>query len=228
MRRQRRVGAPGGMRTLATRSSGDLDAQSANDSPLLVSLLDGTGRLLPARRANRCGASRPAGRWCRARVPRRARGTSEDRRCDRRGGAAAEARRARGGVPGVDGTARSPKSPNADSGGGAKAVVARLPVTARQLVVAVHDPRRRARAGRARASSSRSTPARRCCTRSPPGVVMHAPPRARTGRRTSTSSRWTPPPPRTHLPRAPGRRLRGAHGYRVRSVDAKTGASSGT
>ena len=204
---------------LATRSSGDLDAQSANDSPLLVSLLDGTVQAVARATGESLWSFSSGGPLVRAHA-RPARGA-----WDQRGpGDATDAvalRPSRGGpavvFPGVDGAlyTLSSESPNADSGDETKAVVARLPVTARQLVDASPSMTRDGALVLGTRTSvvfaldaERGTLLR---TFTAEGVVMRRARGRGRGGGLRTSSRWTPPPPGTSSP-SPGRRLRGAHG----------------
>ena len=122
---------------LATCASGDLDAQAAVRSPLLVSLLDGTVHAVDPATGESLWSFSSGGPLVRA----HARPTRGE--WDRPPGDAPDAvalRPTRGGpavvFPGVDGAlyALSSESPNALTGDETKAAVARLPVTARQLV----------------------------------------------------------------------------------------------
>jgi serine/threonine-protein kinase/endoribonuclease IRE1 len=120
---------------LATRASGDLDAQAAG-SPLLVSLLDGTVQAVDRATGESLWSFSSGGPLVRAHA-RPARGEWDHAPDDETDAVAL--RSTRGGpavvFPGVDGAlyALSSESPNA-RGDETKAAVARLPVTARQLV----------------------------------------------------------------------------------------------
>lgn len=120
---------------LATRASGDLDAQAAG-SPLLVSLLDGTVQAVDRATGESLWSFSSGGPLVRAHA-RPARGEWDHAPGDETDAVALRSTRGAPAVvfPGVDGAlyALSSESPNA-RGDETKAAVARLPVTARQLV----------------------------------------------------------------------------------------------
>ena len=218
---------------LATRSSGDLDAQSANDSPLLVSLLDGTVQAVARATGESLWSFSSGGPLVRAHA-RPARGA-----WDQRGpGDATDAvalRPSRGGpavvFPGVDGAlyTLSSESPNADSGDETKAVVARLPVTARQLVDASPSMTRDGALVLGTRTSvvfaldaERGTLLR---TFTAEGVVMHAAPGDADGEADfDVFALDAAAAEDASSPELLGAVFVGRTEYKVRSVDAKTGA----
>ena len=218
---------------LATRSSGDLDAQSANDSPLLVSLLDGTVQAVDRATGESLWSFSSGGPLVRAHA-RPARGA-----WDQRGpGDATDAvalQPSRGGpavvFPGVDGAlyTLSSESPNADSGDETKHVVARLPVTARQLVDASPSMTRDGALVLGTRTSvvfaldaERGTLLR---TFTAEGVVMHAAPGDADGEADfDVFALDAAAAEDASSPELLGAVFVGRTEYKVRSVDAKTGA----